>query len=222
MQFSSRRVEHQAGIVYPQIMNDHHLAVKSPVDLPCPRARARPFRALALIGILLIAGCAVSPVNPRWMQPQSAALRDQLLQLDRRVDAAEAARLANAAVQQSAALADRYRAVRPAWFQNILVNGGLRERGLCYQWANDLYPRLHELGLKSLELHLAVARMDTPHEHNCIVVTARRQAFAQGVVLDAWRHSGRLWFGGVATDKYPWQPLPRERVAPELEKILNN
>ena len=57
-------------------------------------------------------------------------------------------------------------------------------------------------------------------EHNCIVVTACQQLFAEGVVLDAWRHSGRPWFGSVATDKYPWQPLRRERVAPELKKLL--
>ena len=62
--------------------------------------------------------------------------------------------------------------------------------------------------------------MDTLREHNSLVVTAHRLPFAQGVVLDAWRHSGRLWFGGVATDKYPWQPLPRERVAPELKNLV--
>ncbi len=145
-----------------------------------------------------------------------------MLQLDSRVDADEATRLAEAAVEQSAVLAQEYRAVRPAWLGNYLVNMGRRDRGLCYDWANGLYPRLHELGLRSLELHLAVARMDTKHEHNCIVVTAHRQPFAEGVVLDAWRHSGRLWFGDVSTDKYPWQPLPRDRVPPELEKLVGH
>jgi hypothetical protein len=145
-----------------------------------------------------------------------------LLQLDSRVDAGEAARLAELAVEQSAALAREFRAVRPAWVGNYLVNWGLRDRGLCYDWANALYPRLHELGLRSFEFHLAVARMDTPHEHNCIVVTARQQPFAKGLVLDAWRHSGRLWFGDVSTDRYPWQPLPRDRVSPELRTLLHD
>jgi hypothetical protein len=174
----------------------------------------------ALVCVLLVAGCASSPVNRHWTQVQSAALRDRLVQLDRRVDADEARRLAAVAVEQTAVLAQQFRAVRPAWVGNWLVNVGWRDRGLCYDWANALYPRLHRLGLQTLELHLAVAHMDTPHEHNCIVVTARGQPFAEGVVLDAWRHSGRLWFGDVAKDKYPWQPLPHDRVTPELRSLV--
>ncbi len=178
-------------------------------------------RLTAVLGcVLFMTGCASAPIARHWIELQSAALRDQLVQLDKGVDASEAERLADAAVEQSAILAQRFRAVRPAWLGNYLVNLRLRDRGLCYDWANGLYLRLHELGLRSLELHLAVARMDTKHEHNCIVVTAHRQRFADGVVLDAWRHSGRLWFGDVSTDKYPWQPLPRDRVPPELEKLL--
>lgn len=171
--------------------------------------------------VLFLSGCASRPVPGLWMQGQSAALRERLLQLGSGVDSDEATRLAEVAVEQSAALAHEYRAVRPAWAGNYLVNLGWRDYGLCYDWANALYPRLHEVGLRSLELHLAVARMDTKHEHNCIVVTARRQPLAEGVVLDAWRHSGRLWFGDVNTDKYPWQPLPRERVPPELEELVS-
>ena len=185
-------------------------------------SRCRGGLTVVLVCVLLMTGCASRPVPGHWTQVQSAALRDRLLQLGSGVDADEATRLAEVAVEQSAALAYEYRAVRPAWVGNYLVNLGLRDRGLCYDWANGLYPRLHELGLRSLELHLAVARIDTRHEHNSIVVTAPRQPFAEGVVLDAWRHSGRLWFGAAATDKYPWQPLPRDRVPPELEKLLAN
>lgn len=169
---------------------------------------------------LFLTGCASWPVNRDWTRIQSAALSDRLRQLGSGVEPDEATRLADTAVEQSAILAQKFRAVRPAWMGNCLVNFGLRERGLCYDWANGLYPRLHTLNLRTLELHLAVARMDTPHEHNCIVVTAHQQAFADGVILDAWRNSGRLWFGDVRTDKYPWQPLPRDRVPPELEKFF--
>lgn len=170
----------------------------------------------------LLCGCASRPEIGRRTQIQSAALTDRFLELDDKVDADEAKRLAEVAVEQAADLAEQFRAVRPAWLGNYMVNMGLRDRGLCYDWANALYPRLHALNLRSLELHLAVARMDTPREHNCIVVTAPRQPFSEGIVLDAWRHSGRLWFGSVRTDKYPWQPLPRDRVPPELEKMVTH
>jgi hypothetical protein len=186
------------------------------------RPQIRPLLTLlaATIWFVLTSGCTSLPRHGSWSRQQAAALRDRLLQLGDTVDKGDAALLADTAVEQAATLARQYRVVRPAWLHNCLVNGGLRPRGLCYEWANDLYPRLHELGLRSLELHLAVACMDTPHEHNAIVVTAHRQPFREGVVLDAWRHSGRLWYGSSATDKYPWQPLPSDRVAPELQKLL--
>jgi hypothetical protein len=74
--------------------------------------------------------------------------------------------------------------------------------------------------LVSLEIHLAVARMDTKHEHNSIIVTASGQPLLEGEVVDAWRHSGRLWFGRASADKYPWGPLPPDRVAPELKSLV--
>jgi hypothetical protein len=37
-----------------------------------------------------------------------------------------------------------------------------------------------------------------------VVLTAPGQAFDQGIVLDAWRHSGRLCWSPVQEDKYPW------------------
>ena len=118
------------------------------------------------------------------------------------------------------ALAREYAVVRPAWLHNNLVNLGLRDRGLCYHWANDLFARLQTLDLQSLELQLAVANMDRRREHNAIVVTARGRPLSEGIVLDAWRRSGRLWWGYATTDKYHWQPLPRDRVAPELEQFF--
>ena len=187
---------------------------------PDSLCRYGAYLTFVLVCVLCLTGCASRPVPGQWMQSQSAALKNRLLQLDSEVDAEDAEHLAQVAVEQSAALAHQYRAVQPPWLGNYLVNMGWRERGLCYDWANGLYPRLHGLGLRSLDLHLAVARMDTRHEHNCIVVTPRDHPFSEGVVLDAWRRSGRLWFGSVSTDKYPWQPLPRDRVPRELEKLV--
>ena len=49
-----------------------------------------------------------------------------------------------------------------------------------------------------------VARLETRREHSSVVLTAPGQPFDEGIVLDAWRHSGRLYWGAVKTDKYPW------------------
>jgi hypothetical protein len=175
--------------------------------------------ATVILALLLVPGCATKPLSESRTNVQVAALSNLLGRLDGAVDGDEAARLAKRAVLQSEALAIEYRAVWPAGLGNYLVNMGLREHGLCYDWANGLYPRLHELGLRTLELHLAVAHMDTKHEHNCIIVTAPGQPLPKGVVLDAWRHSGHLWFGIAANDKYPWQALPPDRIAPELQNL---
>jgi hypothetical protein len=173
---------------------------------------------LACLGFLT--GCATSPPPRPWAEQQSTALCRRITRLSKYVDRKEAESLAETAVQYPILLAQQYRAVRPSWVHNMFVNAGIRERGLCYHWANDLFARLSETPRHSLELHLAVAHMDTRREHNAIVVTAHGQPVSEGLVLDAWRHPGRLWWGTAADDKYPWKPLPRERVNPDLQKFV--
>ena len=111
---------------------------------------------------------------------------------------------AETACAYSLELARQYRVVRPAIWHNVLVNLGLRERGLCFQWADDLSGKLESLHLRTLKVRRGVARLETRREHSSVVLTAPGQAFNQGIVLDAWRHSGRLYWCGVKEDKYPW------------------
>ena len=47
----------------------------------------------------------------------------------------------------------------------------------------------------TLDLHWGIARAGTQREHNSVVVTAKGAPFTTGIVLDAWRHSGRLYVG---------------------------
>ena len=184
--------------------------------------RGNHFTTLLMVcATALATGC--STVVPLADQADRAQLlQGQLVQLDGTVDAGEATQLASAAVEHAAELARDYRPIRPAWFNNILINSGFRDRGLCYHWTNDLFAHLHQLGLRTLQLHLAVSGRATSHEHNCIVVTARNQPFEQGIVLDAWRYGGRLWSVRVAEDKkYPWQALPPAYTPKELQPLLS-
>jgi hypothetical protein len=173
-----------------------------------------------LLLLIEAAGCSALPKTDSALHESSARLQRQLIALGQRVDDQEAARLAQVAVEQATNLALEYRAMWPPWVHNTMVNGGFRDRGLCFHWANDLFLRLHALGLRSLDLHLAVARMDTSREHNAVVVTASGQPFESGLVLDAWRNSGALFSGPAITDKYPWKPLPPERIDPEIRGKL--
>ena len=133
------------------------------------------------------------------------ALTRELTRLSPSVDPREAQRLARAADSRAVHLRREYRVGGPPQFHNFLVNSGLKQRGLCHHWARDLGARLAALKLRTLVLRWGIARPGTLREHNAVVVTARGQPFERGIVLDAWRHSGRLYFGTLAGDKYPWK-----------------
>jgi hypothetical protein len=173
----------------------------------------------ALASLLCFVGCAQfsnpSSVRVQEKETETAALKNRLTALAPTVSGDEAARLAACGFGYSRELAQEYRVVRPALFQNLLVNVGIRKRGLCYQWAEDLLAKFQTLNLTTLELHWGMARAGTFREHNCIVVTARGQPFKQGIIFDAWRHCGNLTWAPVREDKYPW-------IEGELTPATNN
>jgi hypothetical protein len=125
----------------------------------------------------------------------------------------EARRVADAAYMTGREL---HREWRVAWLpgiQNFLVNIGKRKGGLCFQWATELLVRLDALKLQTLDLHWAESGANTGAEHNVIVVTARGQAFGEGILLDLWRYSGTLVWTQVAMDPdYRWTENKSELV----------
>ncbi len=117
----------------------------------------------------------------------------------------EARQVACVVMEHSIALAQSYRIVRPPLLHNTLVNLGLKRRGLCHHWTGDLFAELRRHQFATLEIRWGLARAGTLREHNAIVITARGEAFEKGIVLDAWRHSGRVHWCAVAKDSYPWE-----------------
>lgn len=176
-----------------------------------------PSAALLAIAFLA-AGCASSSSFHAADSTHSVnALRNALIALDPSVSPHEAARVAKHAHTVPRRLAHDYGTVASPHFHNFLVNAGLRNRGLCFQWTEDLMRALQALRLTTLELHWAEARPGTLREHNCVVVTARGQPFAQGIVLDGWRYSGRLYWSTVVADHaYPW----RQNHTGYMRKVL--
>ncbi len=176
-----------------------------------------------LTGLL---GCATANVyypgkmsaDPTSVEAQSKAqtywqnvrrLEWELNALGPEVDPLESRRVAETAIRESAILAEEYQLVRPAVAHNLLVVMGIKERGLCYQWTEDLMKRLQALELKSFQLHWAVAyRGSNLREHNCVVISVAGQPFTRGILLDPWRHSGNLYWTPVVKDSYPWETIP--------------
>ena len=150
-----------------------------------------------------------NPSDVQIYRDKIKQLEQELVALSAAVDKTDAQIMAATAVQESAVLAEEYRLVRPAVTHNLLVVLGIKDRGLCYHWTEDLMIRLQALDLKSLQLHWGVAyRGSELREHNCVVITASGQRFFKGIVLDPWRNSGNLFWARVTKDSYPWKVLP--------------
>jgi hypothetical protein len=132
------------------------------------------------------------------------ALMNHIAALSPRVRKDEAARVAAYVYNAAGRLRRDYRVVWPPLFNNFLVNNGIRKRGLCFQWAEDLLVTLDTLKLTSLELRWGEADAGTWQESNCLVITAKGQAFNTGIIVDCWRHSGHPYWTAVANDKVSW------------------
>lgn len=155
--------------------------------------------AVAVV-MLTSAGALLSAEQPdqkRFEVPNkdladAQALARQVASLARNVDPKEATSLADCAYATASRLRKQYRMFGTPIFNNFLVYHGLRQRGYCYQWMEDLLAILDMLKLKTLELHWAESYAGTWRENNCLVVTAKGQPFEHGVILDAWHHLGHL------------------------------
>jgi hypothetical protein len=119
------------------------------------------------------------------------------------VDPAEAEQLSVTAHTTARRLKREYRVALNPEFTVFLYNIGLRKRGWCGHWAQDIGAQLKELKLKTLVLHWGEAYPGTTSENNALVVTARNQPFQDGIIIDGWRRAGRLfWCPVIKDDEY--------------------
>ena len=81
-----------------------------------------------------------------------------------------------------------------------MVNRGLRQRGLCWQWTWDMAAAVAPLHPKTFDFHWGISNAALFNEHNSIVVTARGQPFDTGITLDPWRSSGYVTAVRVTDD----------------------
>ncbi|MCE5194509.1 MAG: hypothetical protein LLF28_03490 [Nitrospiraceae bacterium] len=143
---------------------------------------------------------------------KTAKLKSQLMSLGSNTDEKEAELTAETAVHAALSLIDEYELIKPPTIHNFLVNIGLKERGLCVHWTEDILKKLRSLNLKTFDFYWAVARPIAPWrlDHSSVVVTAKGGVFKEGLVLDAWRKSGCLYWVHVKDDDYDWQLLENE------------
>jgi hypothetical protein len=161
------------------------------------------FRSLLLT--LLFVGCSVQQPSPKVQQQKINTLSSMLSSLHPTVDRGEAYHLAYHSVMYSQKLADEYDVVPYPWINNTLVNMGIKKRGLCHQWTEDLLRFLVQQNYQSFDFHPVSANVGHLNEHNALVVSLKGYSFRKGVLLDAWRYSGDLYFISVEKDpSYKW------------------
>ncbi len=150
------------------------------------------------------------PVIAKSEQPNVKRIQEALMTLVPTGDPAEAQRIAEVAVLTGAESAKKYGVMFGPAEHNWLVNRGLRERGLCWQWTWDMAAAVAPLHPKTFDFHWGISNAALFNEHNSIVVTARGQPFDTGITLDPWRSSGYVTAVRVVNDGTFKVPFDRD------------
>lgn len=134
-------------------------------------------------------------------------LRADIMAMGADVDPEEASRAARIAFDHTRVLAERYQITDPPLVHNTKVNLGLKPRGLCWHWAEDLEQRLNAEAFETLEMNRAIAEgRGIRIDHSTAIISRKGDGHAKGVVLDPWRKGGVLFFAPVAEDtRYFWE-----------------
>lgn len=155
-----------------------------------------------------MAACGTAPEKSA-MAPQSEVkrLENYILKMRDDVDPVEAARAATIAFDHTRTLAIQYEITDPPLVHNTKVNLGLKPRGLCWHWAEDMENRLNAEGFKTLQMNRAIAEgRGVRIDHSTAIISAAGDGFTRGVVLDPWRNGGELFFAPVVEDtRYFWE-----------------
>lgn len=160
--------------------------------------------------LLLLSGCAIKPnkshVITQENQIKIQQLSKAIASLDKSVNKKEAIHVALIAVNYPKTLAKEYQLVSPPLWHNTLINMNIKQRGFCYHFAQDLLKELKRHDITTLDLQWVTHKKNQYWEHNAVLIKAKNQSFTQGIVLDAWRNSGDLYWNYLSKDtQYHWQ-----------------
>lgn len=165
---------------------------------------------ILLFSIFIFSGCITkynqNLDNTSILSNKVDKLAKQIQSLSNSINKDESEDFAFNAITHSKYLARKYDVVGPALFHNTLINMNIKQRGLCYHYANDLLKFLSKKRYKSFKLIRAVSNKNEYFEHTSIVLLTENTEFKNGIVLDAWRNTGELFFSKVKNDtRYKWE-----------------
>jgi len=167
------------------------------------------FRIFFLFVIVVFGGCSLTPLppsSPKIITTKIAKLSNMIIDLNVTIDRYEAKDIATSAINYSKYLAQKYRVVSPPLWHNTLVNLGIRKRGLCYEWVEDLLLYLLEKKYQTIQFYTVGSSVGSYFEHNALAISAKGATLKEAILLDAWRGSGNLYFIKIDKDKkYKWK-----------------
>ncbi|MEX1049432.1 MAG: hypothetical protein WED15_07890 [Akkermansiaceae bacterium] len=174
---------------------------------------------LVLTGLLAVvaASCAPMAETPLERNQRAHHLTAQIQNSYPTVDPRAAREFAAAAVESSAKRRGEWQVKTAPWLHNTLVNTKIRERGLCYQWAQHLYVDVeHHLPptLRMTLIRTVDNRLFT--EHHAISLHGKSDSWSSGILLDGWKGAGNLWFYPVADEPDRWEFESHGPYLPEL------
>ncbi len=126
--------------------------------------------------------------------------------MDKTIHIDEAFEFSDKILKYTSSLEDKYELESPPLYHNFLVNIGLKNRGLCWHFAKDMLIFTLDQDFKQFDYYIVGANIDNYwDEHNAIVITCRGCSYKKGIVLDAWRNSGNLYYSKIEDDyEYKW------------------
>ncbi|WP_037940739.1 hypothetical protein [Sulfurospirillum arcachonense] len=129
-----------------------------------------------------------------------------LLTFNNKIDKNEAQALSYQMIKQSEKLTKEYHLVSPPLYHNFLVNIGIKKRGLCWHFAYDMLEHAKKQNLNNFDYYIGGANInDYWQEHNSLVITCKGCSFDEGILIDPWRNSGKLYFSKINNDHdYKW------------------
>jgi len=159
---------------------------------------------VAISIVVLFSSCSVKYANNSNTN-KITKLQNDIMSLSSNVDKLESTKVATVAILHSKKLANEYDLVSPPLYHNSLVQMGFRKRGLCFHFTQDLMTELKKLKLKTLDLRWVTHAKAQYWEHSSLVIVEKGKSIDEGLIFDAWRNSGELYWATFKKDsKYSW------------------
>ena len=145
--------------------------------------------------------------TPEVSQNRVTELAQLLQTLDNNIPFEEAKSLSREIFQETDQMRAQFNPVSEPHINNFLVNIGLKEKGLCYEWSDPLYLYFKRKPYPYFSFHLLVSnRGKYFQEHNVLAVSAKRGKVEESVIIDPWREPGKVYYSKAKDDKkYVWE-----------------